>query len=150
MSLLTVCLGQARGSLLNAPVQPLLGGVYMRCSPSPCQSHQPSPLQGHKPTTERAPSSCDTSLHNAKLLWWKIPPLVPSIPNHGLLAVEQTTLRQSTSSLPAAAPRPLSCPHRPQQLLCASVMPQDVLAASAFPLPCLGIYSNLSEVVRGA
>lgn len=113
-------------------------------------SHEPSPLQGHKPTMERAPNSHDISLHNAKLLWWKIPPLVPLIPNHGVLAVKQTTIRQSTRSFPVAAPQPLSCPHCPRQLLCASVMPQDVLAASAFPLPCPGIYPNLSEVVRGA
>lgn len=113
-------------------------------------SHEPSPLQGHKPTMERAPNSRDISLHNAKLLWWKIPPQVPLIPNHGVLAVEQTTIRQSTRSFPMAAPQPLSCPHHPRQLLCASVMPQDVLAASAFPLPCPGIYPNLTEVVRGA
>lgn len=38
--------------------------------------------------------------HYIELLWWKIFPMVPSMSNCGCLPIEQTTLKQSSSSSP--------------------------------------------------
>lgn len=118
VTLLTACLSQARARLSNAPVQLLLGDIYMQRSP--CQrttSPHPSPPQRHRTARGKGhPNSRDICFHNTKLLRWKIFPLVPSMSNCGRLPIEQTTLKQSSSSSPrrprGGSPSPGAASHR--------------------------------------
>lgn len=131
----------------------LLGDTYKQLSLSQVTtSPHPSWLQTLRSAYGKGhPNSQNICLHNNECSSEKHSPRSPLC-----LMVVSLSRRPSLSKAPALCPTaPMEAPPAPElhltaqnQLLCTSVGLQDVLAASAFPLPHLEIYSNPSEVVR--
>lgn len=98
---------------------------------------------------QRPPKLPKHLLPQHRILQWKIFPRSPLC----LMVVSLSRLPLSEAFCPTAPMEALPAPElhltAQNQPLCTSVGLQDMLAASAFPLLHLEIYSNLSEVVRG-